>query len=223
MKFLLLALSLLMTLDLWSARLKDISSIRGVRENQLIGYGLVVGLKGTGDGKIDYTNKSLERMLNKLGMKMSGSNAQSKNVAAVLVTAKMPPFAKAGNYLDVTVHSIGDAASLEGGTLVQTPLRAGNEEIYAVAQGALVIGVNEEGEAHTTSARVPNGSIIERDMSQDFSQRKMFRITLYNPDFTTAARTALSINNELGGHYATAKDGGTIDLIVPFANQGKGV
>src|SRR5262245_33411232 len=113
------------------ARLKDMANIRGVRSNQLVGYGVVVGLNGTGDSKSEYTSKSMERMLDRLGMKVNGKDLSSKNVASVIVTASLPPFARAGNKMDVTVSALGDASSLKGGTLVQTPLRAADEQIYA--------------------------------------------------------------------------------------------
>ncbi|MCM2281614.1 MAG: flagellar basal body P-ring protein FlgI [Bdellovibrionaceae bacterium] len=203
-----------------AARVKDIANVRGVRDNQLIGYGIVVGLKGTGDSKNEFTNKSVARMLDKLGMKLDDKEVASKNVAAVLVTANLPPFARAGNKLDITVNAIGDAASLMGGTLVQTPLRAADQQIYAVAQGAILIG---GGASHTTAGRMPNGAIIERDVAEDFTQRKMFRLTLHNPDFTTAARLAKRINLDLAGKFATAKDAGTIDVVVPFSYEGRGV
>jgi len=205
-----------------AARLKDIASIRGVRENQLIGYGIVVGLKGTGDGKNEFMSKSMVRMLDKLGMKLDSPEFSSKNVAAVIVTGTMPAFGKAGNPIDITVSAIGDASSLQGGTLLQTPLRAANEQVYAVAQGSIIIGGDGK-DSHLTSGRVPNGALIERDMSADFATRKMYRLTLINPDFTTAARTVLTINKELGGHYASAKDAGTIDIITPFAYENRGV
>ncbi len=201
-----------------AARLKDIANIRGVRENQLIGYGIVVGLKGTGDGKNEYMSKSMVRMFDKLGIKLDSPEFASKNVAAVIITGTMPAFGKAGNPIDITVSAVGDAASLAGGTLLQAPLRAANEQVYAVAQGQVVIGGD-----HTTSGRIPNGAMIERDMSADFASRKMYRLTLINPDFTTAARTILTINKELGGHYASAKDAGTIDIITPFAYENRGV
>lgn len=205
-----------------AARLKDISSIRGVRENQLVGYGIVVGLKGTGDGKSEFTGKSVARMLDKLGVKLDKDQVDSKNVAAVIITATLPPFGKAGNPMDVTVNALGDASSLEGGTLLQAPLRAANEQVYAVAQGSIVIGGDGKN-AFTTVGRVPNGGMIERDVGADFSSRKMYRLTLHNPDFITAARTILTINKELGGQYATAKDAGTIDVVTPFAYEGRGV
>lgn len=205
-----------------AARLKDIANVRGVRINQLVGYGIVVGLKGTGDSKSEFTSKSLVRMLDKLGMKLESKDLEMKNAAAVVVTASLPPFARAGNEIDVTVNAIGDASSLKGGTLLQTPLRAANQEIYAVAQGALLIGFAGSG-VHETVARLPNGAIIERDFGGDISSRKMFRLTLHNPDFTTAARVAKKINMELGGKYASALDAATVDLVVPSSYEGKGV
>lgn len=205
-----------------AARLKDIASIRGVRENQLIGYGIVVGLKGTGDGKSEFMSKSVVRMLDKLGVKLDSADFQSKNVAAVIVTATLPAFAKSGNPVDITVSALGDAQSLQGGTLLQTPLRAANEQVYAVAQGAIIIGSDSK-DAHLTAGRIPNGAIIEKDIQADFATRKMFRLTLHNPDFTTAARTALTINRELGGQFASAKDAGTIDIVTPFAYENRGV
>lgn len=205
-----------------AARLKDITNIRGVRSNQLVGYGVVVGLNGTGDSKADYTNKSVVRMLDRLGMKVDGKEAASKNVASVILTAELPPFARSGNRIDVTVNTLGDASSLKGGTLIQTPLRAADQQVYAVAQGSLLVGYSQEG-VHETVGRVPNGGIIERDMDTQFSGHKMFRMTLHNPDFTTAARIAKRINMELAGKYATAIDGATVDVVSPSTYEGKGV
>ncbi len=204
-----------------AARVKDIANVRGVRDNQLVGYGIVVGLKGSGDSKNEFTNKSVARMLDKLGVKLEDKDVASKNVAAVLITATLPPFARAGNKIDLTVSAIGDATSLAGGTLVQTPLRAADSQIYAVAQGNMLIGGGAD--AHATAGRIPNGALIERDVAEDFTQRKMFRLTLHNPDFTTAARLAKRINLDLAGKFATAKDAGTIDVVVPFSYEGKGV
>lgn len=204
-----------------ASRLKDIANIRGVRENQLIGYGLVIGLKGTGDSKDEFTKKSFVRMLDKLGLKLENQDLESKNVAAVVVTATLPAFGKAGNTIDVMVNSIGSAASLQGGTLLMTPLRAANEEVYGVAQGPVFIGADKD--AHTTVGRVPNGAMIEKDITSDFNSKKMFRLTLHNPDFTTATRAVITINKELGGLYASARDPATIDIIVPPAFEGRGV
>ena len=205
----------------YAARVKDIANVRGVRDNQLIGYGIVVGLKGTGDSKAEFTNKSISRMLDKLGNKVEDKEVASKNVAAVIITASLPAFARAGNKMDITVSSVGDASSLQGGTLLQTPLRAADQQIYAVAQGSVLVGGGSD--AHPTVGRLPNGAIIERDVAEDFTSRKMFRLTLHNPDFTTSARLAKKINLDLSGKYATAKDAGTVDIVVPFAYEGRAV
>ena len=205
-----------------AARLKDIANIRGVRSNQLVGYGVVVGLNGTGDSKSEFTNKSIERMLDRLGVKVLGKDVSSKSVAAVIVTANLPPFARSGNKIDITVSTLGDASSLKGGTLVQTPMRAADQQVYSVAQGSLLVGFSGTG-VHETVARLPNGGMIERDIGQEFATRKMFRLTLHNPDFTTAARVVKVVNKELAGKYATALDAGTIDLTAPASFEGKGV
>lgn len=212
----------LLSLNATAARLKDVASIRGVRENQLIGYGLVVGLKGTGDTQAEFTSKSFSRLIEKLGVQLDNKDLTSKNVAAVIITASLPPFAKAGNPLDITVSAVGDSSSLVGGTLLQTPLRAGNDEIFAVAQGAVSV-LGDGKDVHTTVGRIPNGAMIERDIQADFANRKMYRMTLHNPDFTTAARTILTINKELGGQFASAKDAGTIDIITPSSYENRGV
>jgi flagellar P-ring protein precursor FlgI len=205
-----------------AARLKDIANVRGVRTNQLVGYGVVVGLNGTGDSKSEFTNKSIERMLDRLGVKVAGKDVSSKSVAAVIITAELPPFARAGNKLDITVSTLGDSSSLKGGVLVQTPLRAADQQVYAVAQGSLLVGFSGSG-VQETVARLPNGAMIERDIGQEFASRKMFRLTLHNPDFTTAARVIKVINKELAGKYATALDAGTIDVVSPAPFEGKGV
>ncbi len=210
-----------MAINAQAARIKDIANVRGVRDNQLIGYGVVVGLKGTGDSKAEFTNKSVARMLDKLGIKLEEKDVASKNVAAVLITATLPAFARSGNKLDINVASIGDSSSLAGGTLIQSPLRAADQQVYAVAQGSVLVGSGAD--AHVTAGRLPNGAIIERDIGEDFTARKMFRLTLHNPDFTTAARLSKRVNMDLGGKYATAKDAGTVDIIVPFTYEGKAV
>jgi flagellar P-ring protein precursor FlgI len=219
----LLLIALFIFSEAHAARLKDIANIRGVRENQLLGYGLIVGLPGTGDGESEFTSKSMTRMLDVMGMKVDEKAMKSKNVAAVMITASLPAFARSGNKIDVTVHSIGDASSLEGGTLLQTSLRAANKEVYAVAQGAVLVGSDGSGKGIKTVATVPNGAIIERDMDMEFASRKMLRLALHNADFTTSARTAHVINRELGGKYAVAKDSSTIDLVVPPNYEGNAV
>lgn len=222
MKFLIILTMTLGAIASQAARLKDIASIRGVRENQLIGYGLVVGLKGTGDSTAEFTGKSFARLIDKLGVKVDQAQLTSKNVAAVIITANLPAFAKAGNPIDISVSAVGDATSLVGGTLLQSPLRAANDQIYAVAQGPVSI-LGDGKDMHTTAGRVPGGAIIEKDIQADFASRKMYRMTLHNPDFTTAARTVLTINKELGGIFATAKDGGTVDIITPPNYENRGV
>lgn len=205
-----------------AVRLKDIANIRGVRENQLVGYGLVVGLNGTGDGKAEFTIKSMARMLEKMGISLNNKEQSSKNVAAVIITASLPPFAKAGNQIDITVNAIGDSSSLKGGTLVQSPLRAANGEIFAVAQGQVLVGESNTN-SHLTVGRIPNGAIIEKDLATDFANRKLFRLTLQNPDFTTAVRVAKTVNRDLGGKFASAKDSSTIDIVVPTQYEGNAV
>lgn len=209
-----------------SARLKDIATVKGVRENILIGYGIVVGLKGSGDSSTDITSQSLTRLFSKLGLDIQGNaNVKSKNAAAVIATAKLPPFARVGNQLDVTVSSIGDAASLEGGMLLVTPLRAGDQNVYAVAQGPVSIGSVADGSSKNfpTIGRVVSGATIEKDLDSNFALKKNFRLALHNPDFTTAARVSAVINGELGGKFASARDSGTIDIVVPFNYDGNSV
>ncbi len=209
-----------------AARLKDIASVKGVRENILIGYGIVVGLKGTGDSSTDVTGQSLNRLFGKLGLDVAQNSAvKSKNAAAVIVTAKLPPFARVGNKIDLTVSSIGDASSLEGGVLLVTPLRAGDQNVYAVAQGPVSIGSIADGSTKNfpTVGRVIAGGTIEKDLDTNFASKRNFRLSLHNPDFTTAARVAAVVNGELGGKFATARDSGTIDIVVPFNYDGNSV
>ena len=220
-----LIMGLLAPVDGHAARLKDVATVKGVRENILIGYGIVVGLKGTGDSSTDITAQSLTRLFGKLGLDVQGNTVKSKNAAAVIVTAKLPPFARVGNTLDVTVSSIGDAGSLEGGVLLVTPLRAGDQNVYAVAQGPISIGTVADGSSKNfpTVGRVVSGGTIEKDIDVNFTTKKTFRLSLHHADFTTAARVAATINGELGGKFATARDSGTIDVVVPFNYDGKSV
>ena len=216
--FLLCCLLSFMVFNAKAVRLKDLVDIKGERDNQLIGYGLVVGLNGTGDGKLDATAKSLAQMFRQLGIE-SSDKVDSKNVAAVIVTAILPPFARAGTRLDVIVNSVGDAKSLMGGTLLMTPLKAADQNIYAVAQGPLIVGgLSAEGSTknHPTVGRVPGGAIIEREVRMEFDRMRSLRLSLRNPDFTTSARIAKTINIELAGKYANPKDSRTVDLAVPF-------
>lgn len=209
--------------DARAARLKDIIQVKGVRENLLIGYGLVVGLKGTGDSSA-VTGQSLVRMFKSMGLEVK-DQAGSKNVASVVVTAKLPPFARAGQKLDVEVSSVGDASSLEGGQLLVTPMRAGDQQVYAVAQGAVSLGSVANGSQTTfqTVGRVPGGGLVEREVTGEFSNKRALRLNLKDADFTTVARVSTLINTELGGKYATSTDANTIDLIVPFSFDGNAV
>jgi flagellar P-ring protein FlgI len=209
-----------------AARLKDIASVKGVRENILIGYGLVVGLKGTGDSSSEVTAGSLARLFGKLGLDVQqNAGVRSKNAAAVIVTSKLPAFAKAGIPIDVTVSSIGDASSLEGGVLLVTPLRGGDQNVYAVAQGSVTLGALVDGNSKQfpTVGRVISGATIEKDIDTNFAAKKSFRLSLANPDFTTSTRIVALINQELGGKYASARDSATLDVVVPFNYEGNTV
>ncbi len=221
--FIYFLLFLFISFEVNAARIKDIANIRGVRSNQLVGYGLVVGLSGTGDGSLKYTQNSVRRMLTKLGVDLKGmEDISSKNIAAVVLTADLPAFSRSGNKIDVVVNAIGSAKSLRGGTLIQAPLRAADQKVYAVAQGSVILGESTKGSIETVG-RVPNGGLIERDVGGDFTNRKLYRLTLNNPDFTTSARIVKTINLELGGKYATALDASTIDIVAPPNYEGKGV
>ncbi|TWG49355.1 MULTISPECIES: flagellar basal body P-ring protein FlgI [unclassified Aminobacter] len=204
-------------------RLKDIASLQSSRDNQLVGYGLVIGLQGTGDGlrNSPFTEQSMRAMLENLGISTEGGQSRSKNVAAVIVTASMPPFVRPGARIDVTVSSMGDATSLKGGTLVMTPLRAPDGEIYAVAQGPLIVtGFNAQGQAESvtqgvpTSGRVPNGAIIEREVPATFNNDTTLTLQLFNPDYSTAVRVTDAINNysrsRFGKRVAQEQDSRTV-------------
>lgn len=202
------------------SRLKDLVFIKGVRENPLIGYGLVIGLNGTGDGGGEITNISLKKMFQRLGLNPK-EELSSKNVAAVIVTAKLPPFGRIGQKVDVIVSSIGEAGSLAGGTLLITPLKGGDDNIYAIASGPLSIGGLQQGANFPTSGIIPNGATIEKEIATQFDKKKSLRLSLKNPDFTTAARAERLINQQLGGKFATARDSTTIDLMIPINYQRK--
>ncbi len=213
-KFLILLLFLISNLAFASNRLKDIVDIKGVRENPLVGYGLVIGLNGTGDGGGEITNNSLKKMFQTLGLDPV-QEVSSANVAAVIVTAKLPAFGRIGQKLDVTISSIGDAKSLAGGTLLVTPLKAGDGKVYAVSSGPLSIGGLNQGAKFATTGYIPNGATIEREVEVAFNQKKAIRMSLKKPDFTTAARVVKTINENLGGKFASASDAATVDLIIP--------
>lgn len=210
------------------ARIKDITTISGVRNNQLVGYGLVVGLEGTGDKRgSEFTVQSIYNMLEKMGVRVDKDTLKTKNVAAVMVTSKMPVSAKPGSKLDVTVSSLGDASSLLGGVLLVTPLKGLDGNVYAIAQGALLVGgVAVQGDASSVSkniptvGRIPNGANVERVVPFDFNQQGELTFTLFSPDFSTAMQMVKKINNSMGGAFASAKDAGTIALAVPPEHQG---
>ena len=222
MKKVLLLSALLITTSSFAgiSRLKDLVKVKGVRENPVIGYGLVIGLNGTGDGGGEIVDNSLKRMFQKLGLNPQ-REISSKNVASVIVTAKHPAFARLGQKIDVTVSSIGNAKSLAGGTLLVTPLKGGDGKIYAVANGPLSIGGLDKGKKFPTTGTISGGATIEKELSYNFDQKKSIRLSLNNPDFTTSARIQKVINQELGGKYAMSRDSATIDLIIPVHYQRK--
>ncbi|MDL2275287.1 flagellar basal body P-ring protein FlgI [Desulfosarcina sp. OttesenSCG-928-G10] len=206
-----------------AVRLKDISEVHGIRGNQLVGYGLVVGLEGTGDGKKTiFTVQSMVAMLEKMGITVDQGAITVKNVAAVMVTANLPPFAKRGNKMDVLVSSIGDASTLQGGTLMLTPLKGLDGNVYAVAQGPVNTG-GFSADAATASVtknfptvgRVLSGATIEREVPSAFGNRGTLVFSLHHPDFTTATRVVNAINAKLGPASARAADPGTIEVTVP--------
>lgn len=204
-------------------RIKDLANIDGVRGNDLIGYGLVVGLNGSGDSlrNSPFTEEIMAGLLERLGVNVTDEAFRPKNVAAVIVTATLPPFARTGSQINVSVAAIGDAKSLLGGTLVMTPLNAADGEIYAVAQGSVLAGGAEASGAAAsvvqgvpTTGTIPSGARVEREVAFDFSQMTNLRLALRNPDFTTAARVEAAINRKLGRGVAELIDSGTITIDV---------
>lgn len=223
MRGLLLSLALLTIAApaLAEVRLKDLVEVEGVRGNDLVGYGLVVGLNGTGDGvrNSPYTEEALSSLLERLGVNVQGEDFRPKNVAAVLVTATLPPFARTGMQVDVTISAIGDAKSLMGGTLIMTPLNAADGQIYAVAQGPILVsGFSAEGEGASitegvpTAGTVPNGGRVERELPFDFDSLKSVKLSLRSPDFTTASRIEAAINASEGKPLATMLDATAVEL-----------
>ncbi|WP_179378525.1 flagellar basal body P-ring protein FlgI [Jannaschia marina] len=204
-----------------SIRIKDLVEFDGVRGNDLVGYGLVVGLNGTGDGlrNAPFTEEIMTNILERLGVNVTGEQFRPKNVAAVIVTAELPAFARSGGRIDASVSAIGDADSLLGGTLVMTPLTAADGEIYAVAQGTIIAGgVSATGDAATviegvpTAGVVPGGARVEREVDFDFTTMTQIRLALRSPDFTTAARVETAINRQFGRGVARMLDAGTVLL-----------
>lgn len=210
-------------------RIKDLVEFDGVRGNDLVGYGLVVGLNGTGDGirNAPFTEEIMSNLLERLGVNVAGEEYRPKNVAAVFVTANLPPFARAGGRIDVTVSAIGDAKSLLGGTLVMTPLNGADGQIYAVAQGTIITGgISAEGAAARvvqgvpTAGTIPSGAYVEREIDFDFTALNQLRLALRAPDFTTAARIETAINGDLGSGAARMLDAGTVMLNIAEIGNG---
>lgn len=213
-----------------AVRIKDLAHVRGVRRNQLFGYGLVVGLDGTGDDdKTEFTIQSLVSMLEKVGIVVDPGDVKVDNVAAVMVTANLPAFARVGTRIDVLVSSIGNAESLQGGTLLMTPLKAPNGEVYAVAQGPISIGGFAFGGAagsgvqknHPTAAQIVGGAIVEKEVPLDLAKSNTIAITLQKPDFTTCLRMAKTIEENMGLGTAKAVDAGTVNVVVPEKLKGE--
>ncbi len=214
------------------SRIKDIADFEGVRDNQLVGYGLVVGLNGTGDNikSVDFAKESLISMLDMVGVNARDGQIKAKNVAAVMVTANLPAFARQGSRIDVTVSALGDAKNLQGGTLIATTLKGADGEVYAVAQGTIAVGGVAAGNQNTgsavlkgvpTSGRIASGAIIEKEIPFTLNSLNSINIALRNPDFTTSRRIADAINAMLGTTAAKSIDPGTVVLNIPTAYQDK--
>lgn len=212
-----------------SSRIKDIVDVEGVRDNMLVGYGLVVGLNGTGDTlrNAPFTQQSLIGMLERLGVNTRGTTLKTDNVAAVMVSANLPPFAAQGMHIDVTVSALGDATDLQGGVLLVTPLMGADGQVYAVAQGSLATGgFSAKGDAASivrgvpTNGRIANGAIVEREIDFQLADLRSLRLSLRNPDLTTARRVASAINTFLGTQTATTDNPTTVQLNVPPAYRG---
>ena len=212
-----------------TSRIKDLTNVEGLRDNPLVGYGLVVGLDGSGDSlkNAPFTKQSLQAMLERLGVNIRDEQLNAKNVAAVMVSANLPPFATQGTRIDVTVSALGDAKSLRGGTLLVTPLMGADGQVYSVAQGPVAVGgFSAEGQGSSvkqgvsTNGGIANGAIIEREIAFALNELPSLRLPLRNPDFTTATRIADVINHELGSASATAVDNSTVKLDVPAGFKG---
>jgi flagellar P-ring protein precursor FlgI len=212
-----------MGLEAVDVRIKDIASFEGVRDNQLIGYGIIVGLEGTGDTTQNrFTFQSMTNMLDKMGLKLDPTAFQMRNTAAVAVTAVLPPFARVGSKIDVTVSSIGSAKSIQGGILLITPLKAADGNVYSVAQGPVSIGgynITQGGTGgirknHSTVGRIPNGALVEREVPFNFSSQRYFTHVMHQSDFTTTTRVLNSINKSFGD-VAAAVDSRTIKIMIP--------
>ncbi len=214
----LLLTSLWLTATASAARLKDLASIQGVRSNQIIGYGLVVGLDGTGDGsKASFTSQTLANLMKNMGVQINSKDLKVKNVASVMITAQLPAFVKTGQDIDITLSSMGDSTSLKGGTLIATPLKGLDGNIYAMAQGQVSVGNNapQNNKQHLTVARIPNGATVEREVPVNLVNKKSIALSLNKPDFTTISRMTTAINSFLGDNFAKAQDSATLNVKVP--------
>ena len=224
-----LTVILLWSNDSHATRIKEIASVQGVRSNQLIGYGLVVGLDGTGDqsSSAPFTSQSMNAMLQQMGVTIAqGASMQIKNVAAVMVTAQLPAFAQPGQTIDVNVSSIGNAKSLRGGTLITTPLKGADSQIYAIAQGNLIVGGAGASAAgskvqinHLSAGRVPEGATVERSVPTPLNRGETMQLDLNATDFNTAREVAKAINNRMGSGIAQAVDGRTIRVRTPSSSD----
>jgi len=212
-----------------ATRIKDIIDVEGVRDNMLVGYGLVVGLNGTGDSlnNSPFTEQSLIGMLERMGVNTRGTNLRTRNVAAVMVTATLPPYAASGTRIDVSVSAMGDAKSLLGGQLLVTPLMGADGEVYAVAQGSVAIsGFTAQGQGASvtrgvpTAGRIASGAIVEREIQFALAELPVIRLSLKNPDFTTAQRIAQAINSRMRTNAAQATDPASVLLTVPSHRRG---
>lgn len=210
-----------------AVRLKDISNISGVRDNQLTGYGLVVGLGGSGDTRDAFTSATLGNMMERMGISVDSSSIRARNVASVMVTANLPVSAKAGSAIDITISSIGSATSLQGGVLLQTPLTGIDGKVYALAQGSLLVGGFSAGGAaastkqnSTTVATIPQGATVEREIPFAFNDQSNLTINMHVHDFSTTQQTVERLNKSLDGKFANALDASTITLKIPPSFQG---
>jgi flagellar P-ring protein precursor FlgI len=205
------------------SRIKDVASFEGVRDNQLVGYGLVVGLDGTGDrSQTFFSTQTLANILERSGITILPQVVRVKNIAAAMVTAALPPFVRQGSHIDVTVSSIGDAESIQGGVLIMTSLKAANDLVYVTAQGQVVLGGFSSGGTgnrvqlnHPTVGRIPNGGLVEREVAVDLLGKHSLNLVLHQNDFTTASRAARAVNELVGTVVASAVDGRTIAVTVP--------
>lgn len=224
-------LVILVTASAHAIRIKDLASFEGIRDNQLTGYGLVVGLNGTGDSdQTRFQIQSVVNMLERMGITASVNDIKIKNVAAVMVTATLPPFAKQGNRVDVLVSSLGDAKSIAGGTLIMAPLKGADNQVYAVAQGSILTNSFAFGgqgataqKNHPTAGRVPNGALVERELPNTLAGKSVLNLNLNIADFTTASRIVTAINDKFKSAVAASNDPGSVALTIPEAYVNRAV